>query len=251
MSNPIWVNTKGLPAIFDALNRDDTAGLENVLETSPESVNDRDTEGRTALHWAAALRRRLVPLLLSHGADALLQDDAGWSALHIASTVSGPEGVAVVRALLQALAGRRQLSAALLAETHTGATPVLLAASKGNLDTLKELLSSGVPVDLEKTDTYGNTALMRATSAGHLEAVQLLLELGARISNVNEKTGQNVLHVACSEARMPVLQLLVSYADEEAWQLLDRQQHRPRDLLPKSMQLELASLEGNLSMQKP
>ena len=51
------------------------------------------------------------------------------------------------------------------------------AADQGDLDKLKTGLASGVGVD--DMDAQGWTALLTATRAGQLDAVQLLLDAGA------------------------------------------------------------------------
>ncbi|KAK4530914.1 hypothetical protein CCYA_CCYA06G1771 [Cyanidiococcus yangmingshanensis] len=247
MPEPIWINTSELQPIFQILNRGDEQLLEAHLQAEPRAVSVVDSEGRTALHWASAHRRNLVPVLLRYGADPTIQDDAGWSTLHIAAASSGPGSTEVFRALLSCLSERHKLAGALAATTRTGATPLLLAASKGSLDILREILNNVLPADLDEMDLHGNTPLMRATSAGHLAVVRLLLDKGARVAVVNERTGQNVLHLACAEGRADIIQMLAGYATEDAWEMLDKQHQRPRDLLPLAKD---QTLDGNPFQEK-
>jgi 26S proteasome non-ATPase regulatory subunit 10 len=236
MPEPIWVNTSSLPPIFDLINRDDAQQLDALLGSDPLAVRAVDTERRTALHWACAQRRTLVPLLLQHGADPALQDEAGWSSLHIAAAAaSGEGGAEVFRSLLDRVREQGTLASVLAATTRTGATPLLLAASKGNLDVVRDILNSHVPIDLNKTDIYGNSALMKATTAGHAAIVRLLLESGARVSVVNQRTGQHVLHMACAEGRAEIISILSAHTTEDMWEVRDREQKRPWDLLPPEL----------------
>ena len=62
----------------------------------------------------------------------------------------------------------------LVPSVQTGGSPLHIAASLGQLDTVRRLLDSGVRVDEVKED--GNTALHCAAIMGHLRVVELLLE---------------------------------------------------------------------------
>jgi hypothetical protein len=57
--------------------------------------------------------------------------------------------------------------------------PVALAARRGHLDVLRLLLEGGAQAAPEGDPREAPTALMEAASAGHQEAVALLLEFGA------------------------------------------------------------------------
>lgn len=60
-----------------------------------------------------------------------------------------------------------------------GRTPLMLAAFRGDVSTVKSLLQAGVDVD--DRDKDGDTALMFAAYRGHTEIVSLLLDYGANI----------------------------------------------------------------------
>ena len=62
----------------------------------------------------------------------------------------------------------------LVPSVQTGGSPLHIAASLGQLDTVRRLLDSGARVDEVKED--GNTALHCAAIMGHLSVVELLLE---------------------------------------------------------------------------
>ena len=62
----------------------------------------------------------------------------------------------------------------LVPSVQTGGSPLHIAASLGQLETVRRLLDSGVRVDEVKED--GNTALHCAAIMGHLAVVELLLE---------------------------------------------------------------------------
>ena len=62
----------------------------------------------------------------------------------------------------------------LVPSVQTGGSPLHIAASLGQLDTVRRLLDSGARVDEVKED--GNTALHCAVIMGHLTVVELLLD---------------------------------------------------------------------------
>lgn len=72
-----------------------------------------------------------------------------------------------------------------------GQTPLMLAASKGNLDRVKYLVEHGA--DHEITDDMGRTAIMHAAQSGRLDVVNYLIELGANVCGVDME-GNTVLH---------------------------------------------------------
>jgi serine/threonine-protein phosphatase 6 regulatory ankyrin repeat subunit B len=60
-----------------------------------------------------------------------------------------------------------------------GRTPLMLAAFRGDISTVKSLLLAGA--DVNARDKDGDTALMFAAYRGHTEIVSLLLDHGANI----------------------------------------------------------------------
>lgn len=82
--------------------------------------------------------------------------------------------VTIVRELL----GR---GADITAATLTGLTAILQAAHFGKTDVLKLLLQSGSSHLIECANHNQTTPLMRASQEGHVQAVKLLLEAGAQV----------------------------------------------------------------------
>ena len=59
-------------------------------------------------------------------------------------------------------------------------TPLMIAAEAGDLDRLRIILTTNAVVDIDQSTPFGLTALSYAAKNGHLEAVQLLMNAGAR-----------------------------------------------------------------------
>lgn len=80
------------------------------------------------------------------------------------------------------------------------------AADKGEIETLKQLLEKGTPVD--KPNETGTTALMTTAREGHLKAVQFLLDKGANVNAVN-LAGMTAVHLAAMGNHTEVILLLL------------------------------------------
>src|SRR4051812_49099307 len=73
-------------------------------------------------------------------------------------------------------------------------TAMVLAAGRGNVAAIDELLRGGVDVDYR--DEYGVTPLMAAARAGQLGAVRTLLAAGARIDACGPQCGTPLMCAA-------------------------------------------------------
>jgi ankyrin repeat protein len=157
-------------------------------------INQRDSNGRTALSWAAERgHEAVVRLLLEKGADVEAKTTFGETALPIAAR-GGHE--AVVRLLLEKGAD---------VEANNGWTALHWAAGVGHEAVVRLLLEKGADVEA-KTDN-GGTALHEAARGGHEAIVRLLLEKGA---DVEAKTtyGGTALHEAARGGHEAVVRLL-------------------------------------------
>ena len=76
-----------------------------------------------------------------------------------------------------------------------GQTATMIAASKGQTDLLKTLVSKKANLNLK--DKNGNTALFFAISNEHTEAANILIDAGAELGNFNEN-GESALVTAVS-----------------------------------------------------
>ncbi len=91
---------------------------------------------------------------------------------HDLRLVIGSQGLEQITLLLDCGAGVNSR------DTH-GRTPLMWAAIKGNVPTLRLLIERGAQINA--ADEKGDTALMRAASCGRTEAVTYLIESGANI----------------------------------------------------------------------
>lgn len=159
---------------------------------SPNAANVTGDElsGYTALQAAANLgHAEVVRLLLARGADVNRRNAQGDGPL--TSAIYYANGIAEEH---PQRAARSEVLALLLA---TG-PPLGLheAAALGDVVTLRRLLDVGD--DIHAEDRHGRTALYRAIDAGRTEAVDLLLDRGARFSG----TFSTMLAVAADSGRV-------------------------------------------------
>ncbi len=95
--------------------------------------------------------------------------------------------------------------------TGNGGTRTLLqlAAEKGNLAIVNNLLDRGARIDNESSPR-GLTALHFAAGNGHKEIVELLLNRGARIDNESSLEGLTPLHSAAGNGHKEIVELLLN-----------------------------------------
>src|SRR5262245_8767752 len=193
---------------YRAVEARDRAGLEALLDQHPDLVRQRGTNGNDLLGMAGGLD--LVRLLLERGADPNRGNDYGWTKLHQA-------GYANDRGLAQLMldaGARTDVSArgdggtpliAALFWGHREGTGLLglepgnlrVAAGLGRLDLIRSLVGTpaagahrgfyrphgGFPAWERSDDPQEvlDEGLVWAAKADRVEAIELLVELGARV----------------------------------------------------------------------
>jgi ankyrin repeat protein len=157
-----------LPPLVDAAKRGDHAAALKLVEKGT-GINDAETDGTTALHWAVrAGDRTLVTALLKAGADPNAANRYGMTPQHLAAVNGDAEAL---RALLAAGAN----PSATLPE---GETVLLSAARTGSPEAIEVLVKAGAQID-SRENFYGETPLIWAAAEDHVDAVRKLLALGA------------------------------------------------------------------------
>ena len=106
------------------------------------------------------------------------------------------------------------LTCLLTAPSLLVAEPIHEAATSGDVEAVRRLLDEGTPVDqFDTTDNYGRptTALYRATMAGRVEVVKVLLNAGAdpTLRADDSRSVLNPLQVAAKFGRADILQMFL------------------------------------------
>jgi ankyrin repeat protein len=91
------------------------------------------------------------------------------------------------------------------AKDKDGATPLVLASEKGDIEMTRVLLKNGA--DPNASDIDGYTALMFASYSGNLEIARLLVGSGADV-NARDKDGWTALMFASVEEKTEVVDFL-------------------------------------------
>jgi ankyrin repeat protein len=167
-----------------------------------ESIDSKDTHGRTPLSLAAQKgHKAVVQLLLNTGkVDINSKDEHGWTPL-LWAALYGRE--AVVQLLLNT--GQVNIDS----KDKYGQTPLLLVMQNKNEAALQLLLNTG-KVDINSKNKHGQTPLSWASQQGHEAVVQQLLNIGNVDINSKHSFGRTPLFLAAENKRKAVIKLLLN-----------------------------------------
>ena len=155
---------KAMGHVINAVFSKDLFRLRSTLEAG-ENVDERDRDGRTALHHACIENREdLVDILLHFKARVIDADNNGWTPLHFAAQ---SYGVNIARKLLQ-------LGAPVDAVDSYGNTPLHRAVfeSMGRGDMILLLLKQGA--DRDRKNNHGVSPADLASTIANFDVAQWL-----------------------------------------------------------------------------
>lgn len=160
-------------------------------------VNAVQSDGMTALHWAAHHDElETARLLLAAGASAKAENRYGITPLALACINGNAE---MIKALLAAGADANT--------TLRGGESSLMTASRvGRVEAVRVLLDAGAKVDA--ADRKGQTPLMWAAADGHAAVIEALIKAGAD-PKARLKSGFTPMLFAAREGRIEVVRALL------------------------------------------
>lgn len=161
--------------MINAVKNNDVALTKQLIEKGAD-VNERYRVGRTALYCAC--NRGFVEctkMLLEANANMDTADNYGYTPLHMASLNGHTE---CVKLLVERKANVK-------AKSNSGESPLHLAAREGYLVCIEMLIQSDVLRELDARDNYGDTPIVHAILNYHRDAVELLLDKGAKMINIH------------------------------------------------------------------
>jgi ankyrin repeat protein len=174
-------------------------GHEKIVETLVErgaAINDTGSEDRgqsPLIEAAAEGHTATVKLLLKLGANSLLRDQGGWTALD----ESAPPGYdAVVRILID------HDPAIIQSRDKRGKSALHYTVGQGHVSTVSLLLERGVNVNA--TDIDGRCAV----KSGNKAIVEILIKHKADVS-IQDEEGWSVLHMAAFHGHVEVGEALI------------------------------------------
>ncbi|XP_033109861.1 ankyrin repeat domain-containing protein 50-like [Anneissia japonica] len=149
------------------------------------NIQSSDKFGVTSLHLATANgHSKIVEYLLTEGADADALDSTGLTSLMFATYFDHKE---IIRILLSSGSDTSIGSKAGISVLH-------IAAFQNNKDVIALFVSKGLPLDVATED--GRTALMYCIPKDCKEALGTLISAGADI-NATDMNGWTALHYSC------------------------------------------------------
>ncbi len=184
--------------LLDAVKAADRAAVRDLLQKGAD-VNAAAADGMTPLHWAV-LRDDLetATLLIRAGADPKAATRYGVRPLALAAA----NGAApVIVALAEA-------GADVNAASPEGETPLMLAARVGRVDAIDALLGRGAAVNARE-GWKGQSALMWAAGEGYTPAISGLVKAGADLG-ARSKGGFTPLLFAVRNGHLEAVRLLLT-----------------------------------------
>ncbi|XP_050796459.1 serine/threonine-protein phosphatase 6 regulatory ankyrin repeat subunit B-like isoform X2 [Gopherus flavomarginatus] len=171
-----------------------------LVETHLASIDAMTLTKRTPLHLAALTGQLDVcTSLLSMSADVNATDMQGQTPLHLAAENDHSE---VVQFFLK---HKPELVTSANVE---GSTCAHIAASKGSIAVIKELLKfNKMGATTARNKTSNSTPLHLAAAGGHGEVVKVLLQTGASAAD-EDGEGMTAIHLAAKHGHISVLEAL-------------------------------------------
>jgi ankyrin repeat protein len=177
-ADPDWPSDDGFPPLIAALSCADTAPgivtrtdvreLVKILLEHGADVGQRGLNDYTPLHWTASQGDiASVELLLGHGANP--NEITRIDDLETAYEVAAVAGHSEVMDRLEPLTTRLHWEQ---------------ASQAADIDAFRRMLRQGH--DIDATDGYGQTALMRAAHRGQLDVVKWLIGHGADLDHTSK-----------------------------------------------------------------
>lgn len=133
-----------------------------------------------------------------------MKDEAGWSCLHLASSIGDIEAVSLILCHPDA-------TKIISAKNDQGNGPLHYAASKGYTEIARLLVEGGADVLL--ANKYGQTALHRASALGHAAVIDVLINAcpsKAGLIDARDGEGNTALHMACQEGHEAAVAMLLA-----------------------------------------
>ncbi len=213
--------------LFKAIEGGKLEEVRELLEVDPSRASSRNSDGASALIWAAYYRHAAIPeLLMGHGArpnvfeasvldlnnqlkDLLRSDRTlvdsysfdGWTPLHLAAHFGN---LVAIQTLLSNGASHRAVS-----HNSNGNQPLQAAAAGRQVDAVGLLLKAGA--DVEAPSEAGFTALHSAAASGDVRLTRMLLEAGAKVDR-KAKGGKTPMELAVEADHAEVVEVLEAAA---------------------------------------
>ena len=191
-------DTDGSTALMWAARRGDRNAL-NLLIQANASVNSRNRVGNSALQYAARNSDlQSVQILVKANANLHNVNSRGYSALHYVAYSTNP----MVRGIVDCLVAA---GAELDAKDWLGITPLGICVMRNAVQAASALLDNGANTNV--LDNDGDSPLLQSIFSNADDATQLLLSWGATYTSWCSM-GDSILHVAALSGSLRTLETL-------------------------------------------
>ena len=181
--------------LLKAVKSEDLEKVQLLLKSGADP-NTKDMVGRYVLVFAAAKNNvKIVKSLLDAGADPNVKSINNTAPL---SVTINPE---IIKYLLEKGADPEIYN-------NDGWTPIMIAASDGDVEVVKILIKA--KVNLNTKDLLGRIALGMAVHHKHRDVVKILLEAGAD-PNITSRNNTSILMMAAVDGDMEMVKLLINF----------------------------------------
>jgi uncharacterized protein len=159
--------------VADAVKRQDKQAVQSLLKKKAD-VNAPQSDGATALHWAAYLNdAETSALLIRAGANVNAKNNYGITPLALAAEQGN---AVIIDQMLKAGADPNDP----IHFVNAAETPLHHVARAGSVDSVNALILAGAKINARET-WNGQSAIMWAAAEGHAQVVQALIDGGADI----------------------------------------------------------------------
>jgi len=188
----------------------DLEGVQQLVSDYRKDPRQPDSDGRTALHHACACNEQTIAMWLVEDPQCKCElhreDHQGTTALHLACGSKGgvkKSNVGLIKWLVEKQGNKGHIA------NRDGWSPLHFAASVGNLELARWLITEAQADVGRRENLHGRTAAHVASVAGHTEVVAFLLQASRLPQDLSDSDGESVLHLAASQGRSKTVQLLL------------------------------------------
>ncbi|KAH0949131.1 hypothetical protein HN011_011253 [Eciton burchellii] len=185
--------------LHEAVIKNEADTVRKVLKETVD-VDSRNNYGRAPIHWAASRgNTEIIEMLIQAKCEIEARDKYGMRPLHMAAQHGHQDAV---KMLINAGAN--------VSAVNKKQYTLLMCGARGSNVSVVEYLTEAVEsLNGEATDCTGATALHHAAIAGHPAVITALANIPQIVLDATDKKGQTSMHYACAEEHLEAVEVLI------------------------------------------